>query len=39
MRWNEDTAQYVLSIKAKIESRLWEKETVPLLLKKMGERT
>lgn len=38
MRWNEETAQYVLSIKAKIESRLWEKETVPLLLKKMGER-
>lgn len=38
MRWNEETAQYVLSIKAKIESKLWEKETVPLLLKKMGER-
>lgn len=36
MRWNEETAQYVLSIKAKIESRLWEKETVPMLLKFMG---
>lgn len=36
MRWNEETAQYVLSIKGKIESKLWEKETVPMLLKKMG---
>ena len=36
MRWNEETAQYVLSIKAKIESNLWETETMPQLMKMMG---
>lgn len=36
MRWNTKTAQFVLSLKAKLESRLWDSTVVPLVLKKMG---
>ena len=31
MRWEPNTAQYLLSIKAKVESGLWETEVVPLI--------
>ena len=33
MRWNVKTAQYVLSLKAKMESGLWDSEVVPLVMK------
>lgn len=36
MRWNIDTAQYVLSLKAKLESGLWDSYVVPLIYKIMG---
>lgn len=32
MRWNVKTAQYVLSLKAKLESGLWDSEVVPLVM-------
>ena len=32
VRWNTSTAQYMLTLKAKIESGLWEKNVVPLVL-------
>ena len=35
MRWNIRTAQYVLSLKAKLESGLWDSEVVPLVMKKL----
>lgn len=31
MRWNTTTAQYVLSLKAKLESNLWDSVVVPLV--------
>ena len=34
MRWNEDTAQPLLTLRAKYESGLWQKEVVDLLRKK-----
>ncbi len=36
MRWNVKTAQYVLSLKAKLESGMWESYVVPLVCKKLG---
>ena len=33
MRWNTKTAQYVLSLKAKLESGLWDSEVVPYVVK------
>lgn len=36
MRWNIPTAQKMISLKAKIESGLWDKEVVPLIYEKMG---
>lgn len=36
MRWNTQTAQYVLSLKAKLESRLWDSTVVPLIMEKLG---
>lgn len=36
MRWNVATAQNMISLKAKIESGLWDKEVVPLIYKEMG---
>ena len=36
MRWNIQTAQYILSLKAKIESGLWNSMVVPLVLKSVG---
>lgn len=35
MRWNVSTAQCMLSLKAKIESGLWDSQTVPFLMKQM----
>lgn len=32
MRWNIKTAQYVLSLKAKLESGLWDSEVVPFVM-------
>ena len=34
MRWNEDTAQPLLTLRAKCESGLWEKDVVDILKKK-----
>jgi len=31
MRWEPETAQYVLSLKVKSKSELWEKEVVKLI--------
>lgn len=36
MRWNVSTAQYVLSLKAKLESGLWDSYVIPLVVKKMN---
>lgn len=36
MRWNVSTAQYVLSLKAKLESGLWDSYVIPLVAKKMS---
>lgn len=36
MRWNVDTAQYVLSLKAKEKSGLWYSHVVPLVKKSLG---
>lgn len=36
MRWNVDTAQYVLSLKAKEKSGLWYSSVVPLVKKVLG---
>ena len=36
MRWNVVTAQYVLSLRAKIESNKWESSVVPLIYAKIG---
>lgn len=36
MRWNVRTAQYVLSLKAKLESGLWDSYVVPLVYKTIG---
>ena len=36
MRWNISTAQYVLSLKAKLESGLWDSYVIPLAAKKMS---
>lgn len=36
MRWNIETAQYVLALKAKLESGMWENFVIPYVYKKMG---
>ena len=38
MRWNVQTAQYILSLKAKLESSLWDSKVVPLILDSIGKR-
>ena len=37
MRWNVPTAQFVLSLKAKVESRLWDSVVVPMVKRKLHE--
>lgn len=36
MKWNVDTAQYILSLKAKEKSCLWYSHVVPLVIKHWG---
>lgn len=35
MRWNVPTAQCMISLKAKIESKLWDSHVVPMICRKM----
>ena len=36
MRWNVTTAQYVLALRSKLESEIWDSYVVPLVNEKLG---